>query len=122
MKKILIITLITAITLINFVFAQVSISPVTISSVTISSVSVSPVYINPVTISRPSVTFSSYNPVVIIRNVNIYQSSISQVNIKNPQVVNRVYINHYDPYKLLKDSYQKIRISYFDNNLNNFVY
>ncbi len=100
--------------------AGVNVSPVSISPITISPVSISSTYISPIHIHNVSISYSSYNPVNVIRTININSVTISPTNISNSTQVRGVYVNYYDPYKILKNSYQNIRISYFNNQTGEF--
>lgn len=126
MYKTLIVTIICLLTIISISHAGVSISPVNVNvnvvsnRIHIQTISISPVYVRPVSISgvNISTSTSAYNPSFMINRVNI-STSISTINNRASQI-NRVYINHYNPYQLLKHSYQNIRVSYYNSNTNEF--
>ncbi|MCS6956156.1 MAG: hypothetical protein NZM44_07365, partial [Candidatus Calescibacterium sp.] len=124
MYKSLIITIICVLTIISISYAGVSISPVNVNvnsisrmnSVHIQTISISPVYIRPISISgvNTSTSISAYNPSLMINKVSISTSANGFQN--RASQINRVYINHYNPYKILKQSYQNIRVSYYNSN------
>ncbi len=101
--------------------ANVSISPVNVGRVNVSPTYVSPISISPINISRVSIGVNvSYNPSLFINRVSFRTTSISPVNINKNINVNRIYVNYYNPYKVLKNSYQNIRVSYYDSKTNEF--
>lgn len=119
MNKILIVISIMLITL-QFSLAEVNIQSVGIKPVNVAATTISPVYIKPINISKPAISVSSYNPVLLINRVNISSLSVTSSRINQQNQIKRVYVNYYNPYKLLKNSYQNIKISYFDSHLNDF--
>jgi len=56
----------------------------------------------------------------MINRIYINNNYVSPTYVQPKYINNSVYINQYNPYKLLNASYKNIKVSYYDNNNQTF--